>query len=177
MRALSPLDEGVAYSLAFHCSILNLQVARAALKTLGSVRANPSTKLSPSSAYLASLGVSTSRTVSITDASSWLSRPLQLQVISLRAALQVERLERLLASGKPFSKLSWECVAVSKAIVEAFLVSRMIAALDDGGLLVQGAGPAERKVMETLIHFVSSGDSSKERFEERVLTNLTCSTA
>ena len=86
----------------------------------------------------------------------WLSRPVQLQVISLRAALQVERLERLLKSGKLFAKLSWECVAVSRAIVEAFLVSRAITALDDGGLLVKGAGPAERKVMETLIHFVCS---------------------
>ncbi|KAL8277204.1 hypothetical protein RQP46_010377 [Phenoliferia psychrophenolica] len=133
--------------------ILNFQVARAGVKTLGALRANPSMQLSPSSAYLSSLTASTTRAITITSASSWLSRPIQLQVISLRAALQVERLERLLASGKPFAKLSWECVAVSKAIVEAFLVSRAITALEYGGLLVKGAGPAERKVMETLIHF------------------------
>jgi hypothetical protein len=52
---------------------------------------------------------------------------------SLRAALHVQRLGRLVAvEGKKFSELSWECVAVTKSIVEAaFLVRRMIAAITD----------------------------------------------
>ncbi|KAK4702625.1 acyl-CoA oxidase, partial [Phenoliferia sp. Uapishka_3] len=133
--------------------ILNLQVARAALKTLASLRSNPSTQLSPSTAYLSSLRSRASRTALILDSSTWLSRPLQLHVISLRAALQVERLERLLASGKPFSQLSHECVSVSTAIVEAFLMSRTMAAVEDAGLLMRGVGPAERKVMDLLVDF------------------------
>lgn len=134
--------------------ILNLQVARAALKTLKSLRSSPAkTTLSPSSAYLASITVPFEPLASTPQ--SWLSHPLLIQIISLRAALQVQRLERLLAAGKQFSELSHECVAVSKGIVEAFLVSRMLVALDEvDGLLSKGVSPAEKGVIENVIHFV-----------------------
>ncbi|KAM0754099.1 acyl-CoA oxidase [Meredithblackwellia eburnea MCA 4105] len=132
--------------------ILNLQVARAALKTLGAYRQDSSIKLSPSTAYLSALGSSTDREITISGADAWLSRPLQIQIVSLRAALQVERLDRLIQSGKAFSQLSWECVNVCKAVVEAFLVRRMIEAVA-GGVLVKGVGEPEKKVMDTVIHF------------------------
>lgn len=130
--------------------MLNLQVSRAAVKTLWALRKTPSLRLSPSTVYLASL----SATSPYGSSFDWLSRPLQLHLISLRAALKVERLERLVASGKPFAQLSWECVGITNAIVEAFLVRRILEALEDGGLLSVGAGPAEKKVLATLINFV-----------------------
>jgi hypothetical protein len=60
--------------------------------------------------------------------------------------------------GKKFSELSWECVAVTKSIVEAFLVRRMIVAITDeqDGLLCKGVGEEERNVLRDLIHFVRS---------------------
>lgn len=133
-------------------SILNLQVARAALKTLASLRQNPSTPLSPSSAYFTSL---TTSSLPLSP-SSWFSHPVLLQVISLRAALQVQRLERLLGAGKKFGDLSHECTAVSRGIVEAFLVRRMLEAIDneEEGLLCRGVAPAEKAVVQNLIHFV-----------------------
>lgn len=133
--------------------ILNLQVARAALKTLKSVRASPQTPLSPSSAYLASLSAPFTPLVSAPQ--NWLSHQFLLHIISLRAALQVQRLERLVGAGKQFSELSWECVAVSKSIVEAFLVGRMLVAIDEPeGLLSGGIDGAERQVIVDLVHFV-----------------------
>ena len=133
--------------------ILNLQVARAALKTLKAIRSDPSTPLAPSSAYLASLSAPFTPLVSAPQ--SWLSHQFLLHIISLRAALQVQRLERLVGAGKQFSELSWECVAVSKSIVEAFLVGRMLGAIDEPeGLLRAGIEGAERKTIVDLIHFV-----------------------
>lgn len=141
--------------------ILNLQVARAALKTLSQLRANPATLLSPSSSYLEYLSpAQQSSFLPVLSSNSspidWYSHSLLRQLICLRAALQVQRLERLIQGGKSFGELSWECVGVSRSVVEAFLVSRMLFALDDAaGLLNKGVGGEERKVVRDIIHFYS----------------------
>lgn len=139
------------------CSILVLQVARAALKSLNALRADPLYELSPSSAYLGTLKTASSSVpFKSLSGADWLTPAVQLQVISLRAALAVDRLDRLVRSGRAWSDLSHECIAVSNAVVEAFLVRRMQEALGaDNGLLRQGAGDAERKVLSKLINFVS----------------------
>lgn len=93
-----------------------------------------------------------------TSSFGWLSHSLIINLISLRATHQVLRLERMLKSGKKFGDLSWECVGVSKAIVEAFLVRRILEAIDSNdGLLNRGKdmGNAERAVVKDLIDFVS----------------------
>ncbi|SCV72991.1 BQ2448_6916 [Microbotryum intermedium] len=137
--------------------ILHLQVARAALKTYAAYQKNPSgTNLSPSSAYFSALGGNRQPSLPIQATSAtWQSFETQLQVISLRAALQVDRLERLLRTGKKFGDLSHECIEVSKAVVEAFLVRRMIEAVTntEEGLLNTGAGPNEKKVIAKVVHF------------------------
>jgi acyl-CoA oxidase len=59
-------------------------------------------------------------------------------------------------NGKKFSELSWECVPVSQAVVEAFLGRRMKEAVESKeGLLVQGAGDAEKEVFRKIVLFVS----------------------
>lgn len=138
-------------------SILNLQVARAALKTLGTLRSNPTASLSASSSYFSSLFSAPSLPITIASSSVWLSHSVQLQILSLRACYQVSRLERLLASGKSFGDLSWECVSVSRAIVEAFIVRRILEAIDNEteGLLSVGIGEGERSVVRDVMNFVS----------------------
>lgn len=138
-------------------SILNLQVARAALKTLGTLRSNPTVPLSASSSYLSSLFPAPSLPIAINSSTEWLNHSVQLQILSLRACYQVSRLERLLASGKSFGDLSWECVNVSRAIVEAFIVRRMLEAVgnEKEGLLCVGIGEGEKKVIRDVINFVS----------------------
>lgn len=146
--------------------ILNLQVCRGALKTYSTLSA--ATTLSPSSAYFSAL--STPFSPLSTSPASWFDHDLLLQLVSLRAALHVKRLERLLKSGKAFGDLSWEAVGASRAIVEAFLVRRMLVAIDDEaeGLLRKGAREEERKVMVDLIHFVRF--SCRLLSETRMLT-------
>lgn len=122
------------------------------------MRKNPKTLLSPSSAYFQSYFAPTITLTIPTSSSGWLAHPILLHLISLRATHQVLRLERMLKSGKQFGDLSWECVGVSKAIVEAFLVRRMLEAIDlQDGLLNRGKemGNAERAVIKDLIDFVS----------------------
>lgn len=126
------------------------------MKSLGAVRADSKYELSPSSAYLGALTAKPSLPFKNLSGADWLTPAIQLQLISLRAALAVDRLDRLVKSGKAWSELSHECIAVSSAVVEAFLVRRMQEALgSDDGLLRQGAGEAERKVLSKLINFVS----------------------
>ena len=74
--------------------ILNQQVVRAGLKTLKSFSTGEITELAPSSAYLASL--SKPFTPLSTAPSNWLNHELILQLISPRAAKQVERVAKLI---------------------------------------------------------------------------------
>lgn len=138
-------------------SILHLQVARSALKSLSSFLASPTTaNLSPSSAYLTSLHPSPALPLSPTTPAAFLDPILQLQLISLRAALSVSRLARLVKSGKKWSELSHECVEVSRGVTESFLVRRMLEAVEGSeGLLSRGAGEREKEVLRKLVAFVS----------------------
>ncbi|GAA5888817.1 hypothetical protein JCM5296_005002 [Sporobolomyces johnsonii] len=129
--------------------ILHLQVARAALKSFRSFVSSPSTNpLSPSSAYLSSLRPAPS--LPLAPPTSFLSPSILIHLLSLRAALSVARLAGL---GKKPSELSWESVEVSKVVVEAFLARRMGEAVEEGGLLVEGAGERERQVMRKVVLF------------------------
>ncbi|GAA5876874.1 hypothetical protein JCM1840_002687 [Sporobolomyces johnsonii] len=129
--------------------ILHLQVARAALKSFRSFVSSPSTNpLSPSSAYLSSLRPAPS--LPLAPPTSFLSPSILIHLLSLRAALSVARLAGL---GKKPSELSWESVEVSKVVVEAFLARRMGEAVEEGGLLVDGAGEREREVMRKVVLF------------------------
>jgi acyl-CoA oxidase len=78
-------------------------------------------------------------------------------LLDLRAALSVAHLAKMMdQNGKKFSELSWECVPVSQAVVEAFLGRRMQEAVEaKEGLLSQGAGQAEKEVFRKVILFVS----------------------
>ncbi|GAA6059945.1 hypothetical protein JCM10212_003085 [Sporobolomyces blumeae] len=132
--------------------ILHLQVARAALKSLRGFVASPaSAQLSPSSAYLSTLHPAPKLPVSAPR--SWLDVAYLAHVLDLRAALSVAHLAKLMGhNGKKFSELSWECVPVSQAVVEAFLASRMREAIEGPeGLLVQGAGTAEKEVFRKIV--------------------------
>ncbi|GAA6008466.1 hypothetical protein JCM11491_004489 [Sporobolomyces phaffii] len=134
--------------------ILHLQVARAALKSLRGYSAAPKeTQLSPSSAYLATLDPAPR--LPVAGPESWTDLAFLAHVLDLRAALAVAHLARMMdRDGKRFGELSWECVPVSQAVVEAFLARRMLAAVDDrDGLLVAGAGPAEQQVFRKVIVF------------------------
>ncbi|GAA5920067.1 hypothetical protein JCM1841_004075 [Sporobolomyces salmonicolor] len=129
--------------------ILHLQVARAALKSFHSFVTSPSTNsLSPFSAYLSTLRPPPS--LPLAPPTSFLSPSFLIHLLSLRAALSISRLAGL---GKKPSELSWESVETSKAVVEAFLARRMGEAMEDGGLLVDGAGEREREVMRKVVLF------------------------
>ncbi|KAI5474826.1 acyl-CoA oxidase [Pseudohyphozyma bogoriensis] len=130
--------------------ILNLQVARAALKSLKAYRSSPTTFTpSPSSAYLTALSTS----LPITTYLSFHSSSTQLLLIQTRAALHVDRLQRLLDSGRAWSDVSWECVKVARAVVEAYLVGRMLEAIDDGGVLSEGVEEKEKAVLRKVVQF------------------------
>ncbi|GAA5987487.1 hypothetical protein JCM5350_003098 [Sporobolomyces pararoseus] len=134
--------------------ILHLQVARAALKSLRGFISSPSSaKLSPSSAYLSTLHPSPKLPVS--PPQSWMNIDFLAGLLDLRAALSVAHLAKMMdQNGKKFSELSWECVPVSQAVVEAFLGRRMQEAVEaNEGLLSQGAGPAEKEVFRKIILF------------------------
>ncbi|CEQ41721.1 SPOSA6832_03472, partial [Sporobolomyces salmonicolor] len=129
--------------------ILHLQVARAALKSFHSFVTSPSTNsLSPFSAYLSTLRPPPC--LPLAPPTSFLSPSFLIHLLSLRAALSISRLAGL---GKKPSELSWESVETSKAVVEAFLARRMGEAMEDGGLLVDGAGEREREVMRKVVLF------------------------
>ncbi|GAA5881626.1 hypothetical protein JCM16303_005516 [Sporobolomyces ruberrimus] len=134
--------------------ILHLQVARAALKSLRGYMASPSAaQLSPSSAYLSTLQPTPSLPVS--PPKSWIDLSFLTRLLDLRAALSVAHLARMMdVNGKKFGELSWECVPVSQAVVEAFLGRRMKEAVESKeGLLVQGAGNAEKEVFRKVVVF------------------------
>ncbi|GAA6011611.1 hypothetical protein JCM10207_002678 [Rhodosporidiobolus poonsookiae] len=135
--------------------ILNLQVARAALKSFQAFMTNSSqATLTPSTSYLSSLSpFPTLPLTPPTSAPAWASLPLLTRLLSLRAALSVARLAALVQSGKPFSELSWECAGVSEAVVEAFLAERLGEALVEGGALREGAGEKEQAVLEKVVLF------------------------
>ncbi|BGP34663.1 hypothetical protein JCM10296v2_006485 [Rhodotorula toruloides] len=141
--------------------ILNLQVARAALKSfkafVGSASSNPQDavkNLTASSAYLASLAPPPKLPLSApTSFKDWQDLALLQRLLDLRAALTVGRLASLLASGRKFGEMSWECVQVSEAVVEAFLAGRMVEAIGKGGLLTDGAGEREKAVLEKVVTF------------------------
>lgn len=138
-------------------SILHLQVARAALKSFRGYLASPvKARLSPSSAYLSTI-LPDAPELPIAPPTSWLDFALLTRVLDLRAATTVAHLARLMDDhGKKFAELSWESVAVSQAVVESFLASRMRDAIErDEGLLAHGAGPAEKEVFRKIVLFVS----------------------
>ncbi|GAA5923231.1 hypothetical protein JCM3775_007473 [Rhodotorula graminis] len=138
--------------------VLSLQVARAALKSLaiaarGGDRAKALVAESPFDAYLgalsprpASLPVAAPSTGA--DA-QWTDRAFLTRLLALRAALSVERLaERMQRDGAKFGDLSWECNAVSDAVVEAFLAKRTGEMLEQ----LEGAGDRERDVMQRVVN-------------------------
>ncbi|GAA5870580.1 hypothetical protein JCM3774_003713 [Rhodotorula dairenensis] len=159
--------------------ILNLQVARSALKAFTNLVTAKApgealSQLTPSSAYLASL-VSPPPNLPLAIPSTiegWQDLHTLQRLLSLRAALTVARVARQLepqgggaggGAGKKFGDLSWECVALSKAVVEAFLAKVMVeavsssssatAAAKDGGSLPRGAGPNEKRVLQQVVTF------------------------
>lgn len=126
------------------------------MKSLRGFIASPKdAELSPSSAYLSTLHPSPSLPVS--PPSSWKDLGFLSHLLDLRAALSVAHLAKMMdQNGKKFSELSWECVPVSQAVVEAFLGARMREAVESKeGLLAQGAGEAEKEVFRKIVLFVS----------------------
>ena len=144
--------------------VLSLQVARAALKSLaaasqGGDRARALVAESPFDAYLGALAPRPQLPVAApssgTDA-QWTDRAFLTRLLALRAALSVVRLaERMQRDGAKFGDLSWECNAVSDAVVEAFLAKRTGEMLDQ----LEGAGDRERDVMQRVVNLVRPGPS------------------
>ncbi|GAA6043197.1 hypothetical protein JCM8097_000317 [Rhodosporidiobolus ruineniae] len=142
--------------------ILNLQVARAALKSLRTFLSAPSpsaalSALTPSSSYLSALPSLSSLPLPLSDLPTteegWRSLPLLRRLFALRAAASVANLgARLEKDGKKFSELSWECVGVSEAVVEAFLAERLGEKVGRGRL-GEGGGEKEKKVLEKVVVF------------------------
>ncbi|GAA6046781.1 hypothetical protein JCM3770_005640 [Rhodotorula araucariae] len=138
--------------------VLDLQVARAALKSFAAARsrnapaaapAAAAAESSPFDAYLAALQPRPHLPLEGATALDWTDGATLTRVLALRAALSVERLAAQMAAGRRFGELSWECKGVSEAVVEAFLARRcgeMLEGLD-------GAGPRERDVMQRVVVF------------------------
>lgn len=146
-------------------SILNLQVARSALKAftnLVTAKKAPRealSRLTPSSAYLATLVPPPTLPLQLPSSlQGWQDHSLLQRLLSLRAALTVARVAKMMEpgqGGKKLGDLSWECVALSEAVVEAFLANVMVDALAEGGSLTQGAGSNEQQVLKQVVTFVS----------------------
>ncbi|GAA5989874.1 hypothetical protein JCM10908_002357 [Rhodotorula pacifica] len=139
--------------------ILNLQVARSALKAFTSLVTAKAPKealagLTPSSAYLSSLVPAPKLPIAApSSVEAWQDHSTLLRLLSLRAALSVARIARMIQHGKKFGELSWECVALSEAVVEAFLGKVMVETLAEGGSLTRDAGSNERKVLRQVVTF------------------------
>lgn len=165
MRSIATLDgclSLIADRPASPDSILNLQVARSALKAFGAVVAAKSAqdaqyRLTPSSAYLSSLVPPPQLPLAAPQSTAnWTTHASLLRLLSLRAALTVARVARFMQQGKQFGDLSWECVTLSEAVVEAFLAKVMVDALGKNGSLASGGGGSnEQKVLERIVTFVS----------------------
>lgn len=157
-------------SRVLECSILNLQVARSALKAFtglvtAKAPAEALSRLTPSSAYLASLAPPPKLPLAVPSTlEGWQDLATLQRLLSLRAALTVARVARQLEprrGGKKFGDLSWECVALSEAVVEAFLAKVMVEAVAGRGSLVQAAGPRETRALQQVVTFVSFRGSSQ----------------
>ncbi|TKA50277.1 hypothetical protein B0A53_06349 [Rhodotorula sp. CCFEE 5036] len=141
--------------------ILNLQVARSALKAFTNLVTAKAprealSRLTPSSAYLATLAPPPTLPLQLPSTlESWKDHSLLQRLLSLRAALTVARVARMMEpqGGKKFGDLSWECVALSEAVVEAFLAKVMVDALAEGGSLAQAAGSNEHQVLKQVVTF------------------------
>ena len=144
-------------------SILNLQVARSALKAFTNLVTAKAprealSRLTPSSAYLATLVPPPTLPLQLPSSlDGWQDHFLLQRLLSLRAALTVARVAKMMEpqGGKKFGDLSWECVALSEAVVEAFLAKVMVDALAEGGSLARGAGSNEQQVLKQVVTFVS----------------------
>ncbi|BGP43365.1 hypothetical protein JCM10449v2_007397 [Rhodotorula kratochvilovae] len=131
--------------------VLDLQVARAALKSFAAAAkrgAAPRAQDSPFDAYLSALHPRAALPLSDSEL-NWGDLALLTRVLALRAALSVEGLAARLAAGEKFSALSWECKGVSEAVVEAFLARRCGEMLEG----LEGAGAEEREVMRRVVVF------------------------
>jgi hypothetical protein len=162
-RSTIPLSIIFEADLPRDYSILNLQVARSALKAFTNLVTAKAprealSRLTPSSAYLATLAPPPTLPLQLPSTlESWKDHSLLQRLLSLRAALTVARVARMMEpqGGKKFGDLSWECVALSEAVVEAFLAKVMVDALAEGGSLAQAAGSNEHQVLKQVVTFVS----------------------
>ncbi|GAA5838965.1 hypothetical protein JCM11251_007841 [Rhodosporidiobolus azoricus] len=149
--------------------ILNLQVARAALKTLSSVIAtrhsssSPAHSQDPFSPALSLLSSLPTLPLPTPTAASPSDHSYILHLLQLRAALLTARLAALLRGGKQFEELSWECKEVSEAVTEAWMAGEVTGAMEElegkggyeeGGAIWQGLkGEEERRVVRKLFRF------------------------
>lgn len=98
--------------------MISQQTARACLKYLADGR-----NLPPNAEYLARGEVSNA---GIDSASDWKKDYVQLQVLESRARQAILRLAKLVEKGTPWKDLNMDCVAVSRAHIEVFLLRTFI---------------------------------------------------
>ncbi|BGP19965.1 hypothetical protein JCM10213v2_008096 [Rhodosporidiobolus nylandii] len=132
--------------------LLNLQVARAALKSYQAFSRSSSAPLTPFSAFLRSQSLATPLSLPSSPA-CWSSPALLLNLLDLRAALLTRRLALLLESGRAWEHLSWECVELSRAVSESWLARKMAEAVKEGGEFAKEIGASEREVLKKVVLF------------------------
>src|ERR1700736_2395687 len=93
--------------------VISQQTARACLKYT-----SEPTNLPPSAQYLAQ---STSP-VQISSVADWKEDGIQLRILEELARQTIANLHSLVRQGTPWKDLNWECVAVSRAHVEVFIL-------------------------------------------------------
>jgi len=103
--------------------VISQQTARACLKYL----ANP-TELPLSAKYLARGGKTGVKIVTMTD---WLDSTTQLRMLEERSRQMSIKLGTLVQHGKAWKDLNMECVAVSRAHVEVFVLRTFLKTISD----------------------------------------------
>ncbi|GAA5858646.1 hypothetical protein JCM8547_001404 [Rhodosporidiobolus lusitaniae] len=142
--------------------ILNLQVARAALKAFATfTSSSPSSipqNLTPFSSFVSALSPSPSLPLAPPSASDLSSLPYLTSLFRLRASLTVARFAALMSgpggeNKKEFDELSHETVEVAQTVTESWLAERVVEAVSEGGVWGgEGVGEREREVMKKVVH-------------------------
>jgi acyl-CoA oxidase len=101
--------------------VISQQTARACLKYLQ----NP-TSLPPTAEYF---GQPRASVIEISSAANWKDETVQLEVLQARARKAVMTLAALLQQGTPWKDLNMDCVAVSRAHVEVFVLRTFVSTI------------------------------------------------
>jgi hypothetical protein len=117
MKVFSPrgIDKGDNY-------VISQQTARACLKYMANPRDLP-----PSAKYLSQ----SSSSFHISSAKDWNDGEIQLQVLEARARQAIIKLDTLLKQGTPWKDLNFDCVAVSRAHSDVFVLRTFLTTVSE----------------------------------------------